>query len=247
MIAIVVVAAFALGRFATRRGWPGTARVASQWQARRPAVKSFVLAAPATFIYLAILTVTTWVLVGASPGVVTALLENQSTNLHHLTRDPVRVLFRSAFWLSGYELLFGAALFLVILAPAERWLGTKRWLLVFVSGHIGATLLTSLGIWLAIRAGAAPHSLENVVDVGVSYGFAALAAVATFRLMPPRRLLWAGALITYAVGGILLDRDFTAWGHAAALVIGFGFYPVTRSPNVRARAVRAPTPDVLAE
>jgi hypothetical protein len=57
-------------------------------------------------------------------------------NVHHLTHDPVRVLIRSAFWLSGYELLFWAALFLVVLAPAERWLGTSRWLLAFASGHI---------------------------------------------------------------------------------------------------------------
>jgi len=246
MIAVFVLACVLLAQFASRRGWPGTAWLGAQWHTRRPALMAFVRASPATFIYLAILTVTTWVLAGTNAGVVAALLESQSTNLHHLTSDPVRVLVRSAFWLSGYELLFWAAVFLVVLAPAERWLGTKRWLLVFASGHVGATLVTSLGIWLAIRAGAAPHSLENVVDVGVSYGFAALAAVASYRLAARPRVLWAGGLIVYAVGGILIDRDFTAYGHAVALVIGFALYPLALSPQVRARAAhhRIPNPAV---
>jgi hypothetical protein len=238
MFALVLLVAVLIGRVAVRRGWPGTARLTSVWQVHRPALVRFVRGSPATFTYLAILTVTTWVLAGSSPKVVAALLEEQSTNLHHLTRDPVRVLIRSAFWLSGYELLFWAALFLVVLAPAERWLGTTRWLVAFASGHVGATLLTSLGIWLAIRAGAAPARLENVVDVGVSYGFGAVAALFTYRLASRWRGVWAGGLIAYAIGGILINRDFTAYGHAAALLIGFALYPLTRAQAVRARAAQ---------
>lgn len=246
MLVLVVV----ISRVAFRREWPGTAPVASAWQAHRPALVAFIRASPATFIYLAILSVTTWVLEGANPKVVAALLEDQSTNLRHLSRDPVRVLVRSAFWLSGYELLFWAALFLIVFAPAERWLGTSRWLLVFTSGHIGATLVTSLGIWFAIRAGAASAKLESVVDVGVSYGFGAVAALFTYRLASRWRGVWAAGLIAYAAGGILIDRDFTAYGHAAALIIGFALYPITRPPAVRARAteplilVSAPRPSL---
>lgn len=236
MIALVLLAVLLLGRIALKRDWPGTARLRSWWRTRRPIVWAYMRTSPATFTYLAILTVTTWVLVGASPKVVTALLEDQSTNLHHLARDPVRVLIRSAFWLSNYELLLWAALFLVVLAPAERWLGTSRWLIAFASGHVGATLLTSLGIWMAIRAGAAPGRLENVVDVGVSYGFAAVAALFTYRITPRWRPVWALALVVWAIGGVLIGRDFTAYGHAVALVIGFAMYPLTRAAAVRARA-----------
>jgi hypothetical protein len=238
VIAIGFVVALLIGRVALRRRWPGIARVAAAWQAHRPAVLGFMRGSPATFTYLAILSMTTWVLVGASPKVAAALLEDQSTNLHHLARDPVRVLIRSAFWLSGYDLLFWAALFLVVLAPAERWLGTSRWLVAFAGGHIGATLLTSLGIWLAIRSGAAPARLENVVDVGVSYGFGAVAALFTYRLAPRWRGVWAAGLVAYATSGILIDRDFTAYGHAAAVLIGFALYPLTRAPEVRARATQ---------
>jgi hypothetical protein len=48
--------------------------------------------------------------------------------------------------------------------------------------------------------------------------------------------VWAAGLIAYATGGILIDRDFTAYGHAAALIIGFALYPLTRGPGVRTRA-----------
>ena len=238
MIALVAILVILIGRVAFSHDWPGTAQLAQWWRTYRPTLVAFVRAAPATFIYLAMLSVTTWVLVGASPTVVSALLEEQSTNLHHLRQDPLRVLIRSAFWLSGYELLFWAALFLIVLAPAERWLGTVRWLITFAAGHVGATLLTASGIWLAIKSGAAPERLQNSVDVGVSYGFAAIAALFTYRLPRPWRIAWAAGLIAYATGGIIIDRDFTAYGHAAALVIGFALYPLTRAPEVKARATQ---------
>lgn len=242
MIALVAVLVILIGRLAFSHDWPGTARLAQWWRAYRPTLVAFIRAAPATFIYLAMLSVTTWVLVGASPTVVSALLEEQSTNLHHLRQDPLRVLIRSAFWLSGYELLFWAALFLIVLAPAERWLGTVRWLITFTAGHVGATLLTASGIWLAIKTGVAPERLQNTVDVGVSYGFAAIAALFTYRLPRPWRIAWAAGLVAYAAGGIIIDRDFTAYGHAAALVIGFALYPLTRAPAVQARATQPLAP-----
>ena len=236
MIALVAVLVILIGRLAFSHDWPGTAPLAQWWRTYRPTLVAFVRASPATFVYLAILSVTTWVLVGASPTVVSALLEEQSTNLRHLRQDPLRVLIRSAFWLSGYELLFWAALFLIVLAPAERWLGTVRWLVAFTAGHVGATVMTASGIWLAIKSGVAPERLQNAVDVGVSYGFAAIAALFTYRLPQPWRIAWAAGLIAYASSGIVIDRDFTAYGHAAALVIGFALYPLTRAPGVKARA-----------
>ncbi len=236
MILLVVVAVVLIGRVAVQRDWPGTATVRSWWLTNRATLVAWVRAAPAAFIYLAILTVTTWMLLGASPGVARAVLEEQSTNLHHLTHDPVRVLIRSAFWLNSYELLFWAFLFLIVLAPTEHWLSTSRWLVVFASGHVGATVLTATGIWLAIRGGITSHRLENVVDVGASYGFASIAAVFTFRLARPWRVAWAAALVAAVALGIAIDGTFSAYGHAAALLIGFALYPLTRAPAVRARA-----------
>jgi len=236
MILLVGVLLFAVGRVGFRHAWPGTVPARSWWRTHRRQLLAFVRGSPATFIYLGILTVTTWVLVGASTKVADALLADQSTNLHHLTHDPVHVLVRSAFWLSDYDVLLWAVLFLVVLAPAERWLGTGRWIGVFVVGHVGATLLTAGGVWLAIRTGAVSHRLENVVDVGVSYGFGAVAALFTYRLPRRWRWMWAGALVSFAIGAIALDGSFTSYGHATAFAIGFALYPITRAPAVRDRA-----------
>jgi hypothetical protein len=245
MILIVGVALVLIARFAIRHDWPGTAPLRSWWRAHRHQLFEFVRGSPATFIYLAILAVTTWVLVGSSPQVVHALLADQSTNLHHLTHDPLHVLVRSAFWLSDYDLLLWAVLFLVVLAPAERWLGTARWIGVFIAGHVGATLLTAAGIWFAIHTGAISHRLENVVDVGVSYGFGAVAALYTYRLPGRWRWLWASALVCFAIGAIAVDGSFTSYGHATAFAIGFALYPLTRAPAVHARGQEPIIPPAL--
>ncbi len=235
MVLLVLAALALLIRYGLRHGWPGAAPVNAWWSSHRHQVRAFVRGSPATFAYLAILTVTTWVLVGASPGVVDAMLHDQSTNLSHLGRDPVRVLIRSAFWLSNYELLFWAVLYVLVLAPAERWLGTGRWLIAFAAGHVGATLLTATGVWLAIRSGIASHGLEDSVDVGVSYGFAAVAALFTYRLAGRWRWIWAAGLLGYVGAGMLIDGSFTSFGHATAVLIGFALYPLTRATAVRAR------------
>lgn len=152
-----------------------------------------------------------------------------------LRTNPVRVLIRSAFWVDGYLLLVWLVLFALVLAPVERWLGTVRWLVVFVAGQVGATLATAAGLWLAIRWGSGPSSLSDVVDVGVSLGFAALAAVFTYRLPRPGRWYWAGGLLVAAGGAAIVGGTFTDFGHRAAVMIGFAMYPITRSANVRGR------------
>jgi hypothetical protein len=222
--------------FARRRGWPPAVRVAAVWVRVRPTVFAYVRGAPATFTYLAVLLVTTWVLLGSSNRVVELLLREHSSNLHQLRIDPVRVLVRSAFWAPGYAVLAWAVLFSVVLAPAERWLGTRRWLVVFVAGHVVATLGTAWALSTAIGHGWAPRRLENSIDVGVSYGFAAVAALFTFRLSGAWRWLWSSALVATAVLALLVGRSFTDAGHLLALGIGYAFAPLAFGEALRARA-----------
>ncbi len=235
MIVVVAVVVAVLLAFARRHRFTPVMRLLDQWERLRPFVTSYVRASPGTFVYLAILSITTMVMVTSSNEVVSLLLEEHSTNLRELFSNPGRVLVLSPFWAPNYEFLVWAILFALVLAPAERWLGTARWMSVFFTGHVLATLGVAWGLWLAIRHGYASRHLESAIDVGVSYGFAAVAAVFSYRL--PRH--WRGAWIVMLIGitgvAFIVGRSFTDAGHLLAVVIGFGCYPWTRGAGPRAR------------
>lgn len=198
------------------------------------AATAFVARSPATFVYLFVIGVTTWTLRGAPPRLVDQLLLAQSTNVHNMLRDPLQVLVASAFWLDSPHVDLQLVLrFVVVMAPTERWLGTWRTVLVFAAGHVGATLVTFVGLHYGITHHLVDRSVSRVTDVGVSYGFFAVAAITTLRLPSRWRVLYALGLIGYVAAGLWVNRTFTDWGHVCALAIGFGCAPLARSRPVR--------------
>ena len=210
--------------------FPRLAPARAAWRRTRPRLAAYVRAAPATYAYLFVLLVTTWVLQTSSSSIARRLLAERSTNLHQLARDPLRVLFASAFWLSSpYELLIWLVAFTLVVAPVERWLGIGRAAAVFFIGHVSATLLTAAGLWLAIRADLVESSVEHSTDVGASYGFAAVAAVLAYRLHGRLRALYLGGAFLVVAIGFAVDHGFTTWGHLLALLVGLACYPIVRS------------------
>ena len=125
---------------------------------------AYVRSAPFTFAYLGLLLATTAVLAVSSERGRTMLLRASSTNLNHLAREPVRVLVASALWFQGPSVVTWALLFVVVLAAVEQALGTRRALALFAAGHVGATLLTALGLWIGIRAGADLPCAASMID-----------------------------------------------------------------------------------
>ncbi|WP_430332499.1 rhomboid-like protein [Rhodococcus sp. ACT016] len=190
---------------------------------------AYVRRAPGTFIWLAILLVTSIVMHQLSDSALHHVLGNRSTNLHHLREDPIHVLIASAFWLAGGSWLSYFVLFNLFHVPVERWLGTWRWLTVVVVAHVGATYISEGVLYLGIQHGRAPESAVNTLDVGVSYALAGVMAVLTYRIAPPWRYLYAiGVLLVYGLplfGGL----TFTDIGHFTAALIGFACYPLTRA------------------
>lgn len=229
LVALVLVAV------SLANDWPPTRPVTRWWGRHGGTIRWYVGSAPATFVYLGILAVTTWVLLGMPEGPRTAYIEAQSTNLSELARNPVRALFRSAFFVTNAELFAWLALFAMLLAPVERWLGTGRTITVFAAGHIGATLLAALDVWIHITYLGAPSSLWRVEDTGASYGFAALAALSVYRVRGWSQWLLIALLAAVVGYGAIEGHGFTARGHAAAILIGLALYSVTRSPAVLAR------------
>lgn len=203
------------------------------------AIRSYIRRAPGTFTWLAILLVTTVVLNHLSPEDARVVLGNRSTNLHHLREDPVRVLITSAFWLSGGGWIRYVVLYNIFHVPAERWLGTPRWLAVGVTAHVGATYLSEGVLYWAIRHGHAPAQEVFTLDVGVSYALAGVVAVLAYRIARPWCFAYSAGVVVYYAIPLFGDLTFTDIGHFTAMLIGFACYPLTRGrPNPRASSTR---------
>jgi len=194
---------------------------------------------PATTAYLVALLVTTATLASSSPHAVHWLVASASTNLHNMTIDPIRVLVVSAFWVQSAPWIWPMApLMVAVMVPAERLLGTGRTLFVFAAGHIGATALTIAAIGISVHFGLLPHRLAYALDVGPSYGLAALGGVLVTRL-PRRGIRRAaiGALLLGLATAVILGGDFTDAGHLLAALIGLA---LSRVAIPRAHAPREP-------
>jgi hypothetical protein len=228
---VAILAAFGFVRLMGSSRAPVLDPLRACWRRLSPRIANWVRHAPATYAYLLILLVTTWVLATSSSSVARQLLLERSTNLHELARDPVRVLVASAFFVTSAPAWLGwVILFTAVAAQVEHRIGSGRTITVFVLGHVGATLLTAVGLWLALKGDLVESSVVQAVDVGASYGFVALAGIATYLL--PRRLKWAylGALLLVLVAALALVPSFTDFGHLAAFLIGLACRPLVPVP-----------------
>lgn len=156
------------------------------------------------------------------------LLAGSSTDVQHLTTTPVRVLLTSALWLPDARWLPYAVTFALFMAPLERRVGILRVALVFLSGHVLATLLTELPIAGGIALGWWPAAAAVRLDVGVSYGMYAVIAASAGLLLPRLRWTLNVGLLTWMLSALLLDTDMTAVGHVLSVLIGLGWQPMVQ-------------------
>ncbi|MFE3903006.1 rhomboid-like protein [Streptomyces sp. NPDC059153] len=192
-------------------------------------VGSWIRSAPGTYIWLTALFVTAVIVHQMSPDFEEDFLRQRSTNIHELSRDPARVLITSAFWIDGGHWVPYAVLYTVFHAPAERWLGTLRWLTVALAAHVLATLVSEGVLAWAIRHGHVPPAAANTLDVGVSYALAGVVAVLTYRIPAPWRYVYLFAVLVFYGIPLITGRAFTDLGHFASVLIGLACYPLTRS------------------
>ncbi|WP_193433523.1 rhomboid-like protein [Streptomyces fodineus] len=192
-------------------------------------VWAYIRSAPGTYVWLAVLFVTTVALHQMSPEFEQHFLRQRSTNIHELSHNPVRVLVASAMWIDSGRWLPYVLLYSVFHAQAERWLGTPRWLAVCALAHVLATLISEGALLVAIQGGVAHHSAVNTLDIGVSYALAGVIGVLTYRIAPPWR--YAYLLVVLILFGLPLAEGptFTDLGHFVSVLIGLACYPLTRS------------------
>ena len=171
--------------------------------------------------YATVLVAVTTTLVVLGPRAQQLAVHHMSTNLHNLVRGHFGTLLGSAFVTSNGPMWFWLPGLVCLLALAELLWRSRRLVLTFALGHIGATLIVAAGLAAAIRFRWMPASVARVSDVGISYGAVAVLGALTAAIPARWRPAWVGwwlavGLVVVCAGG----DDFTNAGHVVALVLG---------------------------
>lgn len=185
-----------------------------------------------TLIYAAALAAVAVGVAHLRPQVQQSLMRHVSTNLHNLGEGKIGTLVSSAFVNEAGPIYLWLPGLVALLALGELMWESRRMVVTFVVGHVGATLLVAAGIAAAVTAGWVSHSIVNATDVGMSYG--AVAVLGSFTAAIPRRWRagWAGGWLAMAFGSAALSGwQFTNVGHAVALVLGIAVGARLGSPQ----------------
>ena len=157
-----------------------------------------------TLGYAAVLIGVSAALVDLSPRARAHVVAQASTNLHNLAHGHLATLLDSAFITDAGPMYFWLPCLVCLLALAELIWQSGRLATVFVTGHIGTTLLVAIGLAAAIEFGWLPLSVSRASDVGVSYG--ALAVLGALTAAIPRRWrpAWIGWWLPLGIAGAAL-------------------------------------------
>jgi len=192
------------------------------------AVWHWIRASPGTYVWLLLLAVTSFVVARFDPSTLDWFLAKRSTNLDQLTSRPLHALVASLIWTEQSNFLFYFVIFHIFHVPAERWLGTRRWLTVALTAHVLATFVSEGVVAWGVHSGRLPANMADTVDVGVSYALAGVEGVLTYRLAGRWRWVYGTGLLVFYAIPLVVSHTFTDLGHFCSVLIGLAFYPITR-------------------
>jgi len=173
-----------------------------------------------TLGYAVALVVVSAALVELGPRARAHAIAQASTNLHNLAHGHLATLLDSAFVTDAGPMYFWLPCLVCLLALAELIWRSGRLAIVFVTGHIGATLLVAAGLTAAIEFHWLPLSVSRASDVGVSYGAIAVLGALTSAMPHRARPAWIGFWVPVGLAAATLGEDFTDVGHTVALLLG---------------------------
>ena len=173
-----------------------------------------------TMSYAAALAVVTFALLVLGPDAQSLAIRHASTNLHNLSHGHLGTLLDSAFVVDAGPIYIWLPGLVCLLALFELMYHSVRLIVAFAVGHIGATLLVAAGLTAAVEFGVLSKSVARADDVGMSYGAVGVLGALSAAIPRRYRAAWVGWWIGVAAAGVLVERDFTAAGHAIALVLG---------------------------
>jgi len=201
--------------------------VGRRWQALPSGLASGLASGaasvPVTAAYAAVLVAVGVTLAVLGSGAHDAVVTHMSTNLHNLAHGEVGTLVGSAFVTDGGDIYAWLPGLVCLLVLGELiWRGW-RLVITLTVAHIGATLLVAAGLAVAIKAGWLPISVADASDVGISYCAAGLLGALTASVPSRWRPAWIGWWVGTATAAVVATgADFTAVGHAVALLLGLG-------------------------
>lgn len=173
-----------------------------------------------TVAYAVILVGVTTVLLALGPRVENRVISHASTNLHNLSHGHLGTLFVSAFVIEAGPIYVWLPGLMCLLALAELMWRSRRLVVAFAVGHIGATLLVAVGLTAAVELGWQSTDVTRATDVGMSYGASAVLGALSAAIPRRWRPAWTGWWVAVAAAVVAVNRDFTDVGHALALVLG---------------------------
>jgi hypothetical protein len=173
-----------------------------------------------TVAYAVLLVIVATTLLALGPRVQDRVVSHMSTNLHNLAHGHLGTLLGSAFVTAGDQIYVWLPGLVCLLGLAELCWRGGRLVLVFALGHVGATLIVAVGLAAAIKFGWLPTSVARASDVGISYGAAAVLGTLTAAIASRWRPAWIGWWLAIALLVAGSGADFTAAGHAVALMLG---------------------------
>ena len=189
-----------------------------------------------TAVYALMLAAVAEVMLHLQPQLQQSVIRHTSTNLHNLGHGHLGTLIGSAFVNDAGPLYFWLPGLVALLALGELLWQSRRLVVAFVIGHLGATLIVAAGLAAAVAAGLLSSSVADAADVGMSYGAVAVLGTFTTAITPRWRAVWAGWWIAVAGWAIIVGAgDFTNIGHGVALLLGIAVgarfsQPVTWTP-----------------
>ncbi|MCB9411656.1 MAG: hypothetical protein H6525_02215 [Actinobacteria bacterium] len=230
----VVVAAWFLLKHRARRGGRAL-RAYGRLDPWVQALRSWLAAAPVTFVYVATWTVTTVIFQGTPTTLAGVLNRFNSTNIMGIVTEPVRVLFTSAFIVADYGFFFlgYVAVFLLVITRLEQRIGSARVVLVGTGAHVLGSLLIVALESVLIRAERLSPATVVTQDVGVSYVMVGCAGAYLFLVGKSLRWWYAVGLFVAVVLPLLVLQTIWDLGHFLATVCGMGIFLLLRRWGLR--------------
>ena len=173
-----------------------------------------------TLTYAVVLIGVSVALVELGPRARAHVIAQASTNLHNLAHGHLATLLGSAFITDAGPMYFWLPCLVCLLALAELIWRSGQLAMVFITGHIGTTLLVAIGLTAAIEFHWLPLSVSRASDVGVSYGAVAVLGALTSAIPQRWRPAWIGFWVPVGLAAAALGEDFTDVGHTVALMLG---------------------------